>query len=100
MPAVATRRSELVSAWILAQGRFAADLPAFVTDVFARWRGEGMPIDRASLSLLAIHPQIRATNIYWHSSEGAVEITRSHDVAGSETYLRSPIKRIHDGEEF
>jgi adenylate cyclase len=91
---------ESLTNWILAEGRFAAELAGFANALFARWRTEGFPVERASLSLMAIHPQIRASNLYWRPGEGASEVARSHEISGTEVYLRSPIKRIHDGEAF
>ncbi|WP_162906546.1 adenylate/guanylate cyclase domain-containing protein [Algihabitans albus] len=63
-----------------------------------RLREGGLPIDRASLHILQLHPLFSARTLVWTSETGGtVQVDRAHGVQNTEMYLRSPIKPIYDG---
>lgn len=77
-----------------------ADAKAFFDGLNAAFRRAGVPVERALFSLLVIHPQAAATGFEWRVEQATVEILRERSVRNAEAYLRSPIKRIHDGADL
>src|SRR3546814_2265447 len=60
--------------------------------------GVGLPIDRATLSLPQLHPQLRARTVLWEAQAGgAMEIPRAHGVEDSDLFLKSPVRLILEG---
>ncbi|SLN19580.1 Adenylate cyclase 1 [Oceanibacterium hippocampi] len=57
----------------------------------------GVPVSRASIGLLAMHPETFASNLLWHRENGSETVTRSHAIATSDVYLKSPVYIIHQG---
>jgi adenylate cyclase len=88
---------ENVEEWILGEGRRRRDATSFMDGLMNALVGAGVPVDRALFSLLIIHPQARAAGFEWRRGQSTVEVLRGFAVQQSEAYLRSPIKRIHDG---
>ncbi|MCW5772250.1 MAG: adenylate/guanylate cyclase domain-containing protein [Rhodospirillaceae bacterium] len=74
-----------------------ADPKAFFDGFNAALCATGVPLDRAMFSLLALHPQVSASGFEWRHERGTIEILRSHSIQTTDAYLRSPIKRLHDG---
>src|SRR3546814_21196747 len=61
-------------------------------------QGVGVPLDRATLSLAQLHPQLRARTVLWDAQAGgAMEIPRAHGVEDSELFLKSPVRLILEG---
>ena len=57
----------------------------------------GLPVDRASLHLPQLHPQIRARTYVWErESGGAVETGWQHGTESSSIYLDSPIRVVFE----
>jgi len=77
-----------------------ADARAFFDGLNAAFARAGVPVERAMFSLLVIHPQAAATGFEWRSDQPTLEMLRERSIAGSEAYLKSPIKRIHDGADL
>ena len=84
----------------MAEGRHIADAKAFFDGLNASFRRAGIPVDRAMFSLLVIHPQAAATGFEWRVDQPTTEILRERSIRNTEAYLRSPIKRIHDGADL
>lgn len=62
--------------------------------------GLGLPLSRSMLSIGQLHPQIRARTMVWQAEAGgAMEIDRAHGIEATDTYLASPLRLIHEGEE-
>ncbi|MEO3430281.1 adenylate/guanylate cyclase domain-containing protein [Pelagibius sp. CAU 1746] len=58
----------------------------------------GIPVDRSTLHLPQLHPQLRARTVLWEDGEQAVvEIPRVHGIEHTEFFLKSPIKQVFDG---
>jgi len=61
-------------------------------------RDIGVDIDRATLHIGELHPQLRARSFHWDTvAGGAIEVGREHGVQFRQDYLDSPIRAIHDG---
>ncbi len=74
---------------------------ARITLLFDRFcrllREAGLPLDRASLSLRHLHPQLIATSYHWDiESGGAAEVGRKHEVLDQEEFQRSPIRAVFE----
>lgn len=100
MTRITQKQRDSIVGWILGEGRTARDLKTFFDGFNAALRGAGVPLDRAMFSLLTLHPQVAATGFEWRADRATIEILRDHSIQRSEAYLRSPIKRIHDGADF
>jgi adenylate cyclase len=89
-----------IAEWVLSEGRNLADAKLFFDGLNGAFCRAGIPVDRALFSLLVIHPQAAATGFEWRADHPTIEIMRQRSITTSEAYLRSPIKRIHDGVDL
>ncbi len=92
--------AEAAVAWLLDDG---ARLP-FLEDVFAgvctALRAAGLPLDRATLHLRALHPQFRAVRLRWHQGEARAELLRVGDATlQSAAFRNSPVRALFEGAE-
>lgn len=93
------RRSRAVD-WLV---RESVEL-RFIDDVFARVCEElcadGLPLDRATLHLRALHPQFVGATIEWRPGMRGAAI-RMHDRASLATrgYVESPVRALFEGAE-
>lgn len=100
-PALRTQgreRAQPVIDWLLAM-RLGQHRITLLFDGFLRQlNGVGLPIDRSSLHLPQLHPQLRARTVLWEAAAGgAMEIPRVHGVEQSELFLKSPVRLILEG---
>ena len=79
--------------------RARATRMTLVFDLFCRQLCDlGLAVDRATLSIGQLHPQLAARTILWErEAGGAVEVGRQHGVLDTAGYQLSPIRRIHEG---
>jgi len=97
-PAIA-KTADTVIAWLLEKERIRA---ARTTDLLKRYmahlRGAGLPIERATLHIQQLHPQLIARSILWDRSAGdAVEMGYAHSVRDDTAFLASPVRLIYKG---
>jgi len=58
----------------------------------------GVPVDRATLHLQQLHPQLRTRTVIWEGAAGgAVEIPRAHGIEQTEFFRKSPVKPVFEG---
>ena len=58
----------------------------------------GVPVERATIHMPQIHPQLMARSMLWlPETGGAVETGRRHGIESSNYYLASPIRQIYEG---
>ena len=58
----------------------------------------GIPVDRATLHLPQLHPQLRARTVLWEiEAGGAMEIPRAHGIEQTDLFLNSPVKPVFEG---
>ncbi len=100
MTRIPEKQRHSIADWILSEGRNLADAKLFFDGLNEAFRRAGIPVDRALFSLLVIHPQAAATGFEWRADHPTIEIMRQRSVTTSDAYLRSPIKRIHDGVDL
>ncbi len=76
----------------------------FLEDVYGgvceRLRADGLPLDRATLHLLALHPQFRAVAVRWFPDAPEVQLVRvGHEAMNSEAFRNSPVRELFEGAE-
>lgn len=91
-------RAARLGSWLLTKGAEAPDLPTLLTVFAERLRRSGMMLDRMSLHIRLLHPQIRGLTYIWRMGGGAVEvIQREHGVELTPAFKNSPIAAITEG---
>jgi adenylate cyclase len=85
--------------WLL-ETRLRRLRPTLLFDEFCRrLRSLGVPLDRATLHLPQLHPQLRSVTMLWDvQSGGAVETGRAHGIEESDYFRLSPVRLVFDGE--
>lgn len=60
--------------------------------------GRGLPIDRASLQISTLHPQVRGSRILWQRDSGLMADVHygRNDSAIDEAYRKSPLYTVHE----
>lgn len=83
--------------WLQTRGR-ALEPAALLEGLCLRLRDVGVPLARATLHVLTLHPQVRAVSQLWTLAGTGVESTdRLHGVEHTSTYLQSPLRRVFEG---
>jgi adenylate cyclase len=86
-----------VKAWLLNEARLSLDPAETLAGVCRRLRASGVPIDRVSVNIRTLHPQVGAIRVMWRSELAApVESTVGHDVASGAVFLNSPFYVIYN----
>jgi len=85
--------------WLLGEQRVSAARITFQLDGFIRRLDKaGLSLDRASLHLRQLHPQLAARSFVWdRESGGAVEMGYRHSTRDTESYSASPVRPIYEG---
>ena len=106
IPAGSLRRSPLGDAgtfavaarelldWLMREGRFLPDNRAILEELCERIAAAGVPIDRVSLHLRALHPQYRGVSRIWKPDTGVDEQFLDHGLEKTATYLESPVRAV------
>ncbi|MPZ11514.1 MAG: adenylate/guanylate cyclase domain-containing protein [Kiloniellaceae bacterium] len=92
-------QAQPVTDWLLAM-RLRQNRITLLFDGFLRQlTAVGVPVDRSTLHLPQLHPQLRARTVLWEAEAGgAMEIPRAHGIEQSELFLKSPVRLIFEGE--
>jgi adenylate cyclase len=81
--------------WLLDEGRRTAEPGVVFDTVCRRLRSAGVPIDRASLNIRTLHPQVGAVRVMWKSELAApVETTIGHETI-SGLFTKSPFYVVY-----
>jgi adenylate cyclase len=83
-----------LNAWLLAEGRFLSDNGELFAAFCERVRAAGVPLDRASLHLRALHPRYRGVARIWKPGEPLAERFLDHGLEKTATYLESPVRAV------
>jgi adenylate cyclase len=91
-------KAQPVIDWLLTM-RLQQTFVAVLFDAFLRHlRTAGVPVDRSTLHMPQLHPQLRARTILWEvEAGGAVEIPRVHGIEQTEFFLKSPVNLVANG---
>jgi len=92
------KRAQPVIDWLLEMRLKQTPIPLLFDGFLRQLNNAGLPVDRSTLHLPQLHPQLRARTVMWEiDTEGAVEIPRTHGIEQTEFFLKSPVKLIFDG---
>ncbi len=87
-----------VVTWLLTVGVRHGDIPALIEAYAHHLREAGCPIERMTLHVRLLHPQIRAVTYIWRvDRDGIEQINREHGIELTPDYRQSPISAIIDG---
>ena len=83
--------------WLVREGRLLAENAELFTQLCERLLAAGMPIDRASLHLRALHPQYRGVSRIWRPGQPLDERYLDHGIERTATYIESPVRAVAEG---
>ena len=81
-----------LSDWLLRDGRGLSDNSALLQGLCERLAAEGVPIDRVTLHLRALHPDYRGVSRMWKPGEPLVERFMDHGIEKTAMYIESPVR--------
>jgi adenylate cyclase len=93
------RAAPIVAALMEDERRAAARMAPLFDSYIGRLREAGLSIDRASLHIWQLHPQLAARSLVWDLAQGGETTEMSYDrsIQSSDIYLASPIRAIREG---
>jgi adenylate cyclase len=94
---------EPVTAWLLSAGRHIGTPGELLTGLCELLVGRNLPLDRASLHVSTLHPQVRGSRFLWQSGGGqSAEVHYGRlDTAIDAAYRTSPLYVVHQtGRSF
>ena len=85
-----------VAAWLAIEGRRIADPEVLVTGLMQRLDAAGARIDRLSISVSTLHPQLLAWGSIWRRGQGAEVFRGNHGAQNSDAYIGSPLQYVRE----
>ncbi len=85
--------------WLVGAGRFLPDNAALLCALCERLVAAGIPLDRVSLHLRALHPRYRGVSRIWQRGQPLDERFIYHGIEKTALYLESPIRSVMDRRE-
>lgn len=94
----AQKRVRPIVTWLLEE-RLNIGRTTFLFALYCqRLRDIGISLDRATIHMPQLHPQISARSLLWlRDSGGALETGHRHSDSTDDFYLRSPVRVIYEG---
>jgi adenylate cyclase len=83
-----------IAGWLIDEGRFLADNAALFSAFCERVVALGIPLDRASLHLRALHPQYRGVSRIWRPGRPLDDRFLDHGIEKTATYRDSPVRIV------
>ncbi len=94
----AQKRVQPIVTWLLEERLNIGRASNLLTYYCQRLREVGLPLDRATIHLPQLHPQIVARSLLWlRETGGSVETGHRHGDRSQDFYLRSPVRIIYEG---
>jgi len=88
-------RNGPIDEWLLGEGRRFSTSGELLVALCERLLAAGFSIDRASLHLNTLNPQVRGTRFVWQQgARRAAETTYGHEASVDEAYQRSPLYTV------
>src|SRR5215472_10281988 len=78
-----------VIAWLLREGRFLGDNSLLFGQFCERIAAAGLPLDRATLHLRALHPEYRGVARIWQPGKPLAERFMDHGIEKTASYIES-----------
>lgn len=86
--------------WLVRETAGVRFVEVLLAGLCERLLAEGLPIDRASLSIRVLHPQFTGVGMLWRPGMGEAETIRiEHAMLNEPRFLNSPIKALYEGAE-
>ncbi len=89
-----------VSDWLIRQGRFLASNNELFAEFCERVLAAGIPVDRGSLHLRALHPQYRGVSRTWKPGEQLRERFMDHGIEKTAMYIESPVRAVTEAQKL
>jgi adenylate cyclase len=87
-----------VFGWVENFGRYADGIPSLVTEVCNRFVANGLPLERVSIVMRTLHPQIAVSGYMWRAGEQDLSMfSADHQSQSRESYLDSPVRTVFEG---
>ena len=84
--------------WLQRQGRHSPDIATLLGELVPKLRAGGVPVERSSIMLRTLHPQIAAQAYIWRGPEEGVKVYEAgHAMLSNDALVNSPIARIYRG---
>jgi adenylate cyclase len=83
-----------LSDWLAREGRFLPDNGAILGELCERLTAAGLPLDRVSLHLRALHPRYRGVSRMWQPGMPVDERFLDHGIEKTAMYLESPVRAV------
>mgnify|MGYP000737157693 CR=1 FL=1 len=84
--------------WLISERLKQSRITLLFDGFLRQLKGLGVPIDRSTLHLPQLHPQLRARTVLWElGGQGAVDIPRVHGVEQTDFFLKSPVRLVFSG---
>src|SRR3979411_3073651 len=85
--------------WLTNDARDERFLDNIFAELCLRLQRAGIPVKRATLPLMLLHPQWLGSRVMWADGMREAELARvDYDVRERSEYIDSPANEIHDGE--
>src|SRR5947209_16255007 len=85
--------------WLLREGRFLPDNTVLFQRFCDRLPEVGIPLDRATLHLRALHPRYRGVARIWRPGKRLEQRFLDHGIEKTATYLESPVREVAEKRE-
>ncbi|MBV8165334.1 MAG: adenylate/guanylate cyclase domain-containing protein [Alphaproteobacteria bacterium] len=83
--------------WILAEGRLITNPARLLEGVIQALRAAGSPVDRVTIAVGTLHPQIGAWGLYWDDTMSGVTLTRrERGITLTDQYIGSPVQAVRE----
>lgn len=83
--------------WLLGEGRRITESMSFLSAFAEQLRGSGIEVDRVSIGVPILHPQVYAFSGIWEPGKGALERRNIADASSLSRLARSPVKTLYEG---
>jgi adenylate cyclase len=86
-----------IADWLIDEGRFLTDNGEIFVEICERLVAAGLPLDRVSMHLRALHPRYRGVTRVWRPGQPLDERFLDHGIERTATYLESPVRAVVEG---
>ncbi len=88
-----------VAEWMSTSARYVTTVGELLRQVGGRFVECGVQLDRAAIVMRTLHPLFAVSGFVWHAGSDLVdEFSGDHQSQSRESYQRSPIRRIFEGD--
>ncbi|HTV89073.1 MAG TPA: adenylate/guanylate cyclase domain-containing protein [Stellaceae bacterium] len=83
--------------WLVREARFITDNSVLFDEFCRRLVDAGVPLDRSTLHLRALHPDYRGIARIWKRGAPLAERFMDHGIEKTATYIESPVRAVAEG---